>query len=535
MIFGSETFVRLAGQPVTEVRVFSTDDVASPFRLHVVNGRPDGTGRVTSASIRVDGVEVLGPSGFGKSVSGHDIEVALGNPAKLEVRITGAPGTELTIYVDGAAPELVTLPRPHDTRTFTLDETLLPFDALAGASAYYGTYEGVQGVSGYRVEVPDQWNGVLVMYTHGHRGANPQLSVGLPNAGLRAHWVANGYAWAASSYSANYYDVRAGVEDTNELALRFQEFTGQLAPEKYYVVGVSMGGHIAGAAVEAEVRATAAHKVNYAGAVPMCGVMGDVQIYNYLIGYNVAAYHLAGMPIQSFPITGHQANLPAIKAALWVDYSSDKGLMTPEGEKLKSLLMSISGGQRPGFAEGFPNYQDRLLVYGDRLGDLRGVLGGLVVNTSGIFYQLDDDPAHSSEEIAFNSELFRILGDFLAHNPLRPDGVRAVPLIEGRFDVPVVTIHTLGDLLVPFSMQQIYAQRAASHGNSDRLVQRAIRATGHCGFSSDEQIDAFEAMADWVDFGTVPPGDNVLDPTVVAHPSYGCAFTSFQRGNLPAC
>jgi hypothetical protein len=137
--------------------------------------------------------------------------------------------------------------------------------------------------------------------------------------------------------------------------------------------------------------------------------------------------------------------------------------------------------------------------------------------------------------VTFNNDLFRILGNFLSHNPLRPDGVRAMPLIEGKFDVPVVTIHTLGDLFVPFSMQQIYAQRAASHGNSGRLVQRAIRATGHCAFSSDEQIAAFDAMANWEQNDVVPAGDNVLDPTAVAHPSYGCTFTNPPRVGLPAC
>ena len=37
------------------------------------------------------------------------------------------------------------------------------FDALPGAKAFFGQYEG--GI--YRVEIPDSWNGEFVLYAHG--------------------------------------------------------------------------------------------------------------------------------------------------------------------------------------------------------------------------------------------------------------------------------------------------------------------------------------------------------------------------------
>ena len=57
------------------------------------------------------------------------------------------------------------------------------------------------------------------MYAHGYAGTGEFL--GISNPSIRRHLIENGYAWAASSYRANYYDVRAGVEDTNALALAF--------------------------------------------------------------------------------------------------------------------------------------------------------------------------------------------------------------------------------------------------------------------------------------------------------------------------
>ena len=52
----------------------------------------------------------------------------------------------------------------------------------------------------------------------------------------------------------------------------------------------------------------------------------------------------------------------------------------------------------------------------------------------------------------------------------------------------MVTIHTLGDLFVPFSMEQVYQKRVAAKGNSDWLVQRAIRGISHCDFTVAEQV-----------------------------------------------
>lgn len=135
-------------------------------------------------------------------------------------------------------------------------------------------WTGVLNGAAYRVEVPKNWNGKLVMYAHG-------------------------YAWVASSYSKNYYDVRVGVEDTNALALEFSKIAlansrTLAAPAKVFITGHSMGGHITAAAIEDEAYATAVHKLRYNGAVPMCGVVGDTELFDTFDAIEVSA--LAGIP-----------------------------------------------------------------------------------------------------------------------------------------------------------------------------------------------------------------------------------------------
>src|ERR1041384_8202833 len=116
---------------------------------------------------------------------------------------------------------------------YFVNETKLPFAALPGARALWG----VQDNAGYRIEVPDSWNGKLVMGAHGFRGTGLELTV--DNHPLRAFLIANGYAWAASSYSKNDYDPAQGAKDTHALTQLFNGLVGH--PGRTYITGASMG------------------------------------------------------------------------------------------------------------------------------------------------------------------------------------------------------------------------------------------------------------------------------------------------------
>lgn len=426
--------------------------------------------------------------------------------------------------------------RAQDTRTFAAVAATAYDDYEAGADGQPGfralsdtsietdRWAGTLDASGYRIEVPKNWNGKLVMYAHGYAGIGPDLRVSTPS--IRRHLIENGYAWAASSYSRNYYDVRAGVEDTNALANAFQAIAAQrgrtlAAPSRTYIVGHSMGGHVAGAAVEEEALATAANRTRYDGAVPMCGVMGDTELFDYFAAYQIAAQTLAGYG--STPTSQFQQIAGDVKSRLFTRFSE---LPNSEGRRLAEIVKNLTGGERPVFDIGFANTGLQNVVW-DTFGSdgtVNGILSRNTLDTNRFVYQLDRDPAQSADESNFNATVQRMTGDPEA-NPLRSDGVRWIPKVNGNFKVPVVTIHTLGDMYVPFSMQQIYRQRAEAQGNGELLVQRAIRAPSHCDFTVREQTDAFDAMVEWVENGVKPAGDDVMTPATVASPTYGCAFT----------
>ena len=147
-------------------------------------------------------------------------------------------------------------------------------------------------------------------------------------------------------------------------------------------------------------------------------------------------------------------------------------------------------------------------------------------------YQIDSDPALSSEEIALNASVRRIDLDPQARHK---QGLAGVPAISASFTMPVLSMHTLGDLFVPFSMEQIYARRAAENGTADHLVTRAIRDINHCGFNTVEMERGFSDLVGWVVNGVKPAGDDILNPTAVANPNFGCQFTSGAHALNPVC
>lgn len=416
--------------------------------------------------------------------------------------------------------------RLQDSRTYTLDPAHLPFGPMEGVTAETDRWHGVLNGAGYRIEVPKNWNGRLVMYAHGYDGIDPVLKV--TDIPIRRHLVENGYAWAESTFSKNGYDVRAGIEDTNALALAFNTIAGQNnrplpAPSKIYIVGASMGGHIAAAAVERETLETANNKLRYNGAVPMCGVVGDTELFSYATAYQLAAQYLAGVPATSFPVTDFASKEDRIKSALWHLFPS---IPNDQGRKLMAAFISLTGGPRPIAEDSFrlkPMQDPVWRRFGDD-GTIDGILTKNIADTTGIVYQLDSDPALSAEEQTMNANILRVAAAPDA-NPRRTDGLRWVPKVNGQFDVPVVTLKSLGDLFAPVSMEQIYKRRAIANGSDRWLVQRMIRSPGHCDFTIAEQVEAFDAMVNWEQTGVKPGGDDVLTPATVASGSYGCAFT----------
>ncbi len=100
-IFGPKQFTRVAGPPQTFSESFPGCG-APPCQLIVVNGDAAGKHRVSSASVFVNGKQVLGPSDFNQKVDRLVVPVALGANDEVKVTLASAPGSFLTVSVECA-------------------------------------------------------------------------------------------------------------------------------------------------------------------------------------------------------------------------------------------------------------------------------------------------------------------------------------------------------------------------------------------------------------------------------------------------
>ena len=140
------------------------------------------------------------------------------------------------------------------------------------------------------------------------------------------------------------------------------------------------------------------------------------------------------------------------------------------------------------FDQGFIywNYLAPDFLFGLGVGD--GTLRrqpGVAAQYSDVVYQFDTNPALTAPEDAFNPALERVTADPQAR---RRNGLANVTPTTGDLRIPMLTLHTLGDLFVPFHMEQAYARRTATRGYSQNLVQRATRDIGHCAFAPTESV-----------------------------------------------
>src|SRR5215813_14913447 len=128
-VYGPQRFTRLTGQAVNNVQNFSLPaDAIAPFSIQVENGAPEGSNRVSSATIKLNGADLYTPSDFNQNVSSLTKTVTLTATNTLEVKLTSAAGSYLTISLTATRsanqPALVSVAPARTTQGQILNVTV---------------------------------------------------------------------------------------------------------------------------------------------------------------------------------------------------------------------------------------------------------------------------------------------------------------------------------------------------------------------------------------------------------------------------
>jgi len=346
----------------------------------------------------------------------------------------------------------------------------------------------------YRILVPANWNGDLILYAHGFKDVDD--SIGLPTADdwplLRERLLALGYATAASSFSENGLSLKDGVQRTHQLRGIFVFNFGD--PRRTYLVGHSLGGAIAIALAEK-------FPQQYAGALPISGMIGGSTAQIDFVG-NVRVLFDVCYGDQLLP--GSVLDIPDN-----VDLTTD-------------VIYPIAGAiqQNPECAFAITQIEQTPVPFTSPNELVQSFATIIAYNYRGFADIMGRTHRHTpfdNHDTAYSGPLPQ---EFL-------DGVNAtVERYErtpdanaylshyfeptGELEVPVVTLHAQWDPIVPVFHEEAYRQIVDAAGASDLLVQRIVPYYGHCQFADDDPasvdvvVQAFADLVNWVENGIKP-------------------------------
>jgi pimeloyl-ACP methyl ester carboxylesterase len=329
----------------------------------------------------------------------------------------------------------------------------------------------------FKIEIPEKWNGGLVMYCHGYSPTPAAYTDAKPNPVLSVFLDA-GYALAQSGYAAGGWAIEEAVQDTEALRRYFVKKYG--AAKETWVTGHSMGGFLTMTLVESFPTA-------YDGGLALCGPLASA---SFIMGRRVFDFRV----VFDYFLPGALPSPVSVPA----DY-----VMTPAlNQKILSLLEA-----NPDKAAELRRYSGirankelamTAVFFTYILKDLQQRGGGNPFDNRGVLYE------GTSDDNALNDGVARYAADARAAAYLR-----RFYTPTGRLTRPLLAIQTTYDQLIPAWVTNAYSTIAELGGGSHLFVQQYVKRDGHCSILPAEVARGFEQLRQWKAAGTRPPaGEN---------------------------
>jgi pimeloyl-ACP methyl ester carboxylesterase len=341
--------------------------------------------------------------------------------------------------------------------------------------------DGTQaGGAAYRICMPalGQWNGDLVLFAHGYVAFNepigiPEDQLMLPD-GTSIPGIANalGYAFAVTSYSKNGLAVLEGVADLRDLVTVFTTAVGP--PQHVYLVGASEGGIITALAVEQ-------FPDTFAGGLSTCGPIGNFhKQIEYVGDFRVVFdYFFPGL------LPGKADEIPAQLIDHWETVYTPliKAVIAANPDRVAELLAVTRApvGLDPATVE--ETVLGVLWYSTFATNDAKQVLGGQPFSNRFRWYSR-----------SANDFLLNLLVDRFDADPAPLVEIQQKYQTTGRLTAPLVTMHTLGDQIIPYWHEPRYAIKTALTGSSPLHDNVPILRYGHCNFKAGEVLFSFALL-----------------------------------------
>lgn len=324
---------------------------------------------------------------------------------------------------------------------------------------------GELGGAPYRIDIPPGWNGGLVMYCHGYRGAPVRYDAGSPDEMAQAFGPL-GYAVAQSGYSAGGFAVEEGARDTEALRVHFAARFG--APPETWISGSSMGGSIT--VMLLETRPT-----TYDGGMAMCTPLGATLEYVKTLTFDP-------LVVFEYLFPGHLPSPARVPADFVTTFERTEALerlldASPgPAEKLRRFTMSRTNKDEAANLD--------LFTY--ILGEMQRRWGGNAFDNRDTIY------AGTGDDVAVNDGVKR----YRANDRALAQAIRTYTP-TGLLRRPLLSVLGVDDPMIGAFASDRYSERVQLAGTGELFAQQYIRGGGHCVFGGAEIRSAFNELRRW--------------------------------------
>jgi len=372
----------------------------------------------------------------------------------------------------------------------------------------------------YLIQVPDNWNGTLFLYSHGYvepGASNPALDVGDPVTG--AFLLANGFALAGSSYATTGWAIHEALTDQIATLDLFETLFGH--PAATIAWGHSLGGIITAGLIQR-------NPERFVAAQPMCGVLsGGVATWNTALDAQFAFKTLLAPTtnLQVVDIANPTANLTLAEEVLAAAQA------TPQGRARIALGAAL--GDTPGWftptspepsPTDFTSQEANQFLWDQQVdfpfvfafrAELEARAGGNVSWNTGVDYRqqlaksVDRDEVwalYQTAGLSLDADLDTLnRAARITANPSAVEYLKQNIIFDGQINIPVLTLHTKGDGLVVVENETAYKDVVDRVDDNRRLLRQTfVDRAGHCAFTPAETVAAVETLLKRLETGSWP-------------------------------
>ncbi|MGH9720089.1 MAG: alpha/beta hydrolase, partial [Bryobacteraceae bacterium] len=323
------------------------------------------------------------------------------------------------------------------------------------------------------IDLPEKWNGGLIVYCHGYSPAPGSYDNPKPSAFVEI-LVGEGYAVAQSGYAAGGWAIQEAVQDTEALRRYFGRKYG--TPKETFVTGHSMGGFLTMTLLEM-------FPNSYDGGLALCGPLADARWFMHRRVFDMRVvfdYYFPGALPSPVKAPADYAVAPQRNQEI------EKAL---DGQPEKASAMRRWSGIRTN-----KELAGTLVFFTFILKDLQQRSGGNAFDNRNTIYEGTD------ADDALNDGVARYKGD-----PAAMSYLERYYAPTGKLTRPMLAIHTTYDPLVPPWVTNAYAKLAEGAGSEARFVQQYVKRGGHCAIAPQEIGRGIGQLKKWKDEGARPP------------------------------